>query len=295
MPSALRPALALVFNALVWGLSWWPLRALEQQGLHPLWATAIIFFFSLTCLLLVRPGAWRGMAQSPMLWLLALASGLTNVGFNWAVTQGDVVRGVLLFYLMPVWVVLLAWPMLGERPSKSSLARLALALAGLVIVLKTADSPWPVPDSLTDWLAIVGGFCFALTNILLRLLKQSSDETRVLAMFAGGVITASGAALVGMGFAVLASPPAPDASWLGLAALISLAFLAGNLALQYGAARLNASTTSLIMLSEVVFASLSAVWLGAGELTLRTLLGGLLILLAALWSALPATTAQPSP
>jgi hypothetical protein len=38
------------------------------------------------------------------------------------------------------------------------------------------------------------------------------------------------------------------------------------------------------MLSEVVFASVSAVILGAGTLTMRTLLGGGLILLASLLS-----------
>jgi hypothetical protein len=39
------------------------------------------------------------------------------------------------------------------------------------------------------------------------------------------------------------------------------------------------------MLSEVVFASASAVLLGAGELHLRTVLGGSLILLASLLAA----------
>ena len=67
---------------------------------------------------------------------------------------------------------------------------------------------------------------------------------------------------------------------------LSLTFLVGNLALQYGAARLSASATSLIMLSEVVFASVSAVWLGAGELSTSTLVGGGLILLASLLSVL---------
>ncbi len=283
---ALLAALALVFNALIWGVSWWPLRALAQHGLHPLWATAIVFIFSLTCLLCVRPHAWRGLTQTPWLWGLALASGLTNVGFNWAVTQGDVVRAVLLFYLMPVWVMLLAWPLLGERPSRASLLRLALALMGLVLVLKTADSPWPVPEGLTDWLAIMGGFCFALTNILLRKLHHTPEPTRILAMFAGGVIAATAAALVGLGLGVLRAPPAPTPAWVLIAVLLSLAFLAGNLALQYGAARLSASTTSLIMLTEVLFASASAVLLGAGELTPQTLGGGALILLAALWSSL---------
>ena len=42
------PYLALLFNALVWGLSWWPLRQLQAQGLHPLWAT-LLFFLSPTC------------------------------------------------------------------------------------------------------------------------------------------------------------------------------------------------------------------------------------------------------
>ena len=32
----LLPVLALMFNAMVWGLSWWPFRRLEADGLHPL-------------------------------------------------------------------------------------------------------------------------------------------------------------------------------------------------------------------------------------------------------------------
>ena len=281
--SALAAA-ALVLNAFVWGVSWWPFRALEAHGLHPLWATAIIYVFALLCLLAVQPGAWRGFLKHPMLWWLVLASGLTNVGFNWAVTVGDVVRVVLLFYLMPAWVVVLAWPLLGEKPSTGSLLRLMLALTGVVIVLKTPDSPWPVPDSLADWLALMGGFSFALTNIMLRRLNQTPGEARMLAMFGGGAVMASLAAVGGMGLGVVAAVPAPGLAWVALVLLISLAFLAGNLGLQYGAARLSASATSLIMLSEVVFASVSAVVLGAGELSTRTLMGGALILLASLLS-----------
>ena len=276
---------ALLFNALVWGVSWWPFRELERHGLHPLWATAIIYTFSLACLLLVRPHAFRSLRQHRFLWLLAVAAGLSNVGFNWAVTTGDVVRVVLLFYLMPAWVVLLAWPLLGERPGAASLSRLALALAGLAIVLKTPDSHWPVPQSLADWLALMGGFSFALTNVLLRQLNQTPAEARILAMFGGGMVMAAGVALAGTVMGQIAMPPAPSSAWVGVAALISLAFLSGNLALQYGASRLQASTTSLVMLSEVVFASASSVLLGASQLSARMLFGGALILLAVLLSA----------
>ena len=278
------PALALALNALVWGVSWWPFRELQSHGLHPMWATAIIYIFAITCLTVFRPAAWRGLLKHPPLWWLVLASGLANVGFNWAVTVGDVVRVVLLFYLMPGWVVLLAWPLLGERPTAGSLLRLALALAGVVIVLKTPGSNWPLPESLADWLALMGGFSFALTNILLRKLNHTPEPSRMLAMFGGGAVLALGAAVMGMGAGLVTSPPVPNLQWASVAIALSLAFLAGNLALQYGAARLSASATSLIMLLEVVFASVSSVLLGAGELSPRTLLGGGLILLASLLS-----------
>ncbi len=292
---ALLAAAALMLNAFVWGVSWWPFRQLQTHGVHPLWATAIIYIVSLGCLLAVAPRAWRGLVQHPQLLLLMAASGLTNVGFNWAVTVGDVVRVVLLFYLMPLWAALLAWPLLGERPTTTSLSRMLLALVGVVIVLKTDNSAWPVPESGADWLALMGGFCFALTNILLRKLNHTPTASRVLAMFGGGALMATSAACLGLARGVVPLPPAPTAAWLVFAVALSLAFLVGNLALQYGAARLSSHVTALVMLSEVVFASASSVALGAATLTGRTWLGGGLILLAALWSALSSDEPAPAP
>ncbi len=281
------PVVALVLNAFLFGVSWWPFRTLQGYGLHPLWATALMYAFVVLCLLVLRRQAWRGLMRHPMLWLLVVSSGLTNVGFNWAITVGDVVRVVLLFYLMPAWVVLLAWPLLGEKPSAGSLLRLALALTGLVIVLKTPESPWPVPAGLADWLAVMGGFCFALTNVLLRRLNHTPGESRMLAMFGGGAAMAAIVALLGQSLGVVSPPPALALAWVALALFISVAFIGGNLALQYGAAHLSASATSLIMLTEVIFASVSSVLWGAGELSGRILVGGALILAASLLSVLP--------
>lgn len=285
-------AWGLVLNAFVWGVSWYPFRLLEAQGLHPLWSTAIIYGLALLALLVWRPGSWRALLRHPLLWLLLLASGLTNVGFNWAVTVGDVVRAVLLFYLMPAWSVLLAWALLGERPHVAALLRLLLALIGVVVVLKTPESAWPVPHTLPDWLALMGGFSFALTNVLLRKLRDTPDDARMVAMFAGGTLLALLTALGGQPSDLVSPLPALANDWGWLVLATSLAFLAANLGLQFGAARLPAATTALVMLTEVVFASVSSVLMGAAELQARTLLGGALILLAALWAAWPERSAH---
>lgn len=289
-------AVGLLLNAFTWGVSWWPFRQLQDLGVHPLWVTALIYLVASVCLSIARPAAWRAVLQNPGLWVLMLASGLTNVGFNWAVTVGDVVRVVLLFYLMPAWTVLLAWPILGEKPSAGSLARLLLALVGVIVVLKTPESAWPWPQSLADGLALMGGFSFALTNVMLLRLRKAPSDASMLAMFGGGALMASVAAGVGMQWGMVGALPAFAPDWLAWVGGLSLFILVGNFGLQFGAKRLSASATSIIMLSEVVFASTSAVLLGAGTLSNRVLLGGALILLAALLSTVsfgsPALDAQ---
>ena len=287
--AALLAIWALVFNAFIWGVSWWPLRQLQGYGLHPLWTTALVFAVVFAALLLRYLDSWRGFAAHPALWLLALASGLTNVGFNWAVTVGDVLRVVLLFYLMPAWSVLVAWLMLGEKPSPASLLRLVLAMTGVLIVLKSPESPWPVPQGAADWLAILGGLSFAVTNALLRKCNHTPSGSRMLAMFGGGAVLATATALLGMSQQVVPGPVLTTADLpmvLVLVLGLSLAFMASNAALQYGAGRLVASTTALVMLTEILFASLSSAALGAAEFSPRVLLGGSLIVFAAVLAAL---------
>lgn len=284
----LWPIGALVVNAFVWGVSWWPLRELQSAGLHPLWSTVIMYCFALLVVLSVKPLAWRGLVQHPELWLLLLASGLTNVGFNWAVSISDVVRVLILFYLMPGWAVLLAWLILKERPTRAALLRLLLGLAGVMIILfpaSSAKSGAAVAFSLdlgfADGLALMGGFSFALTNIMLKRLGDTPSEARMFAMFGGGALLAVVAGAAGMTQGWVTALPPVSAYWAWIAAGLALAFLVSNTALQYGAARLPSSTTSLVMLTEILFGSLSSVAMGAAVLDSRTLIGGALIVTAA--------------
>jgi len=285
VPTATLAALALGFNAFTWGVSWWPFRQLEARGLHPLWATVGIYALAVAAITLARPRAWGELRRTPTLWVLVLASGTTNAAFNWAVTIGDVVRVVLLFYLMPLWAVGLARLLLGERLTPLAGLRVALALAGAAIVLRPPDGGWPLPDSLPDWLGLLGGFSFALNNVMLRREAARSDAARALAMFSGGTLVAGVLATALALQGAVAPPPAPSAGWLLGALALAACFLLGNLALQYGAARLPANATAVVMVSEVLFASVSAVALGAAALSAPLLAGGGLIVAAALLAA----------
>ena len=60
--------------------------------------------------------AWMGFSTLAMVWL-------------------SVAEGALLVYTMPIWATLLAWPMLGLRPTLRSIAALALGLGGVAVLL----------------------------------------------------------------------------------------------------------------------------------------------------------------
>jgi drug/metabolite transporter (DMT)-like permease len=288
-PTAVWPALALTANAFVWGTSWWPFRQLESLGLHPLWATVLIYAVAVVVILALRPRALLQLLRTPALWVLVLASGTTNAAFNWAVVIGDVVRVILLFYLMPLWTVLLARVLLHEPFTRLAAARVLLALAGAAIVLwpegRSGGDALPLPRTLPDWLGVLGGFAFALNNVMLRREAARPKEGRALAMFGGGMTVAAGLAFTLARGGSLPWPPAPAPLWLIGVMSLALLFLAGNLALQFGAARLPANVTSVVMLTEVLFASASALALGGGSLSLPLLAGGGLILFAALLAA----------
>lgn len=253
------PFAALLFNAFVWGLAWWPFQRMHQAGLHPLWATASMYAVVLVALLAWRPGIFQQ------------------------------VRVILLFYLMPAWAVLLAWRILGERPTPSALLRLALAFAGVVLVLLPEGAPATrllQNLSLADGLALLGGFMFALTNVTLRRLHAVPGPARMVTMFGGCMLMALVVACIGLQVGVVEPFPAPNTTWVVTGLLLAGVLMLGNWALQFGAARLAAGTTALVMLSEVMFASVSSALLGASTLSTRTVLGGALILLASLLAAL---------
>ena len=181
----LFPYAALLANAFFWGVSWWPFRQLNDRGLHSLWATCFIYAIAVIIITLWRPRAWTMLLSYPGVMWIMVVSGVNNVAFNWAVQEGEVVRVILLFYMMPVWATLLARWLLKEAITRYSVMQIGLALSGAMLVLWRPEVGLPMPRSLHDWLGLLGGACFAGVNVLLRRYADTPDEVRALAMFGG--------------------------------------------------------------------------------------------------------------
>ena len=286
-PPRSGPALlALLFNATIWGLSWWPLRYLSERGLHGLWATAIVFLIGSAGIALLWRTALPRIVADQKLWVLALAAGLTNACFNWGMTAGEVLRVVLLFYLMPVWTMLLARWLLAEPITLGASIRALIAIMGAAVVLWEPGAGLPWPASLGDWLGVAGGAAFAWLNVQLRGMGETPAAARALAMSIGSALVpaAVGIALVAAG--MISPPPVNEFAWLPGSIVLAVILLVANAALQFGAPRLPTRVTAIVMLTEVPVAALSSVLIAGETLRPQVLAGGALIVMASLAAAL---------
>lgn len=298
------PHLALLVNATLWGISWIPYKALEDLGLSILLATGLAYgLLCLAAAAMVWPSVKGFMGRHP-LWPMALAYGLTNTCFNWALATGEVVRVVLLFFLMPLWSALFARAMLGMALGPAGWARIALALLGLATMLALpavlAGENILASLGFADLLAVLGGMAFGLGNVLLRRAAAATAAERVFGMFIGSVLSPIVLLmLVAPGLAIFAPDvPLPSAlavdrlgeamqsptAWaivLGLTAGLAVA----NLCLQFGASRLAPPVASVFMLFEVLVATASSALLLGRTLTPLEWLGGAMILAAAVWAS----------
>ncbi|MEN3291519.1 MAG: hypothetical protein V7642_772 [Burkholderiales bacterium] len=293
-PVFLLPVVGLIGNAFIWGVMWWPLKQLREYGWHPLWSTTAVFLLATAGLLLFKRNAISDFLTCPTLWIIAAASGVTNGAFSWGMAIGDVVRVILLFYLMPVWAVLFARALLGESITRLAILRIVLALVGAAMVLTPAGGGLPLPSSLADWLGLTGGMAFAVNNVMIRREANRPRDGRAFAMFVGGLFIP---ALVAAGLSftdMIHVPSYADGYVLFLLAGLGCAVLIANLALQYGAAKLPANITAVVMLIEVVFAALSAFIINGTVVTAPMIAGGALILTASGLAAL-AGKKRPAP
>jgi drug/metabolite transporter (DMT)-like permease len=281
------PTLAIMMGASVWGLVWYPLRMLAALGVTGTAASALTSGAGCLFVLLVRRSAIATVKWHWLLLALALAAGVTNIGFVWGSIHGEVMRVLLLFYLTPAWTAVFAHFILRERLTWSGVALSALSLAGAMMMLWSPQLGIPLPGNLAEWAGLAGGMGFALSNVLTvktsRVLPDMKPEMRTAVIFGGAALFGAFASLFE------AMPAPPMGANLGTAALLVLGLgfvlASNNMLVQYGLSRVPANRASIIMLFEIVITALSA-WLFAGETPgPREWAGGACIVLASALSS----------
>jgi drug/metabolite transporter (DMT)-like permease len=279
---------ALLVGALFWGMLWWPLKALDGIGVSG--SIVQVFAYGVAALFLLpfalrSVSAWRD--QLGLLVIIMLMGGWANASLVTSLTEGSVVRVMLLFFLAPVWTILAARIFLGELFTRMRLISLALALAGLAATLGGPEL-FSTPLSMIDLLALSSGMAFALNNVAVRVGHHLTDSVRSAAMIGGCALIASGFLLFGA-----ESMPVLTAHQVGTMLVFGLLWiLPGTLVTFYGVARLDAGRAAILLLGELVVAVISAVLIGDEHLSWREAVGGTLILSAAVIEARTESTGE---
>jgi len=276
--SRLLPVISLLFSATLWGVVWYPLRLLEQQGLSGLWSALLSFGAATTVCLWVFIRERRLLAGNflPLL-LMGLAAGWCNVAFIVAVLEGNVVRVLLLFYLSPFWAVCLGWLLLGEGLDGKSLLVFVVAVSGAFIMLWDDSLGYPWPGGRADWLAVSSGLAFALSNVFVRKLQTVGVLLKSVSTWAAVVVIAAvWTGLRGDAFPVVGHGVVLGAVLLGLGG-----FLVMSLAVIYGVTRMPVHRSAVILLFELVVGAVSSLLLTDEVIQMREWLGGGLIIVAA--------------
>ncbi len=214
------PPLALLVLSLTWGYTW----VLAKQGLvyAPPFAFAaerciggaVALFLALKLIgrsiKLVAPGP-------------TLAIGLTQVaGFmvfqTWALVEGGPGKTAVLIFTMPIWTLLMAWPILGERVKGKQWLAAASTLTGLLLIIE----PWDMHSSLfSKFLGLMAALCWGIGTILIKRLR-STQPVDLLSLTAWQMIFGA-IPLVLLALLVPERPTEWSPNYLGILAFMSIA------------------------------------------------------------------------
>jgi drug/metabolite transporter (DMT)-like permease len=268
---------AILLAGVIWGLFWFPMRLLNEAGIGPAWAA--LLFNVIACILLLPLASFRGQGLRTLTRSQAITALLNGGGFSLyavALVISDVSKAILLFYLMPVWAVLLSRWVLGHKITRTRAITLGTGMGGLVLVLGAGNGV-PVPSSLGDGLALAAGMMWALAA--LRIYSGGSDENFWASLFLFFVAAAAMSAVL-IGVLGLPAPHWPIVVGKiphgAAAAVFFLIF--PTILMMWGSARIPPARVGILLMSEIVVGLLSA-WLVLGEsFGWSALLGSILIM-----------------
>ncbi|MFN6925937.1 MAG: DMT family transporter [Tabrizicola sp.] len=286
MTTSFLASAIVLLTGVFWGGYWIPVRALAERGLDGAWGTGAI---ALAAALFLFPLVWARRVTLRGADLVGVASivlggaafALYSIGFLY----GKVALVVLLWFFSPVWSVLIAKYILRWQVPRLRLVAIAVGLVGLVVMLG-GDGSIPVPRSVGEWMAFVGGLIWAGATAGMRLRSQvppvpaaflfalgAAATSFPLAPVLGPLPALAPADLAMVGMQVIAT----GVIWWGL----SIA------ALMWATLRLDPARVGILLMPEVIVGSLTAALLAGESLTASEVIGGALVILCGLLEVWP--------
>lgn len=225
--------------------------------------------------LIKQYASWKNSIR--LMLLIALTGGIANASFQTAIYHGDVVRVMILFYMLPVWSVIGGRVFLKEKIDLVRMIAISLCLSGAYIILDIWNTSW---QGITwiDILSMASGMGLAATNILFRFTPNVPVLSKVAVMFFGCTT------LIGISFMLSTSTAtlpgnfaAPLAILYGVVWLVSI-----TIGTQWAVTQMEAGRSSIIIVMELVVAVVSLALITHTELKLYEIIGGLMVISAAI-------------
>lgn len=215
-----RAVAALVALSLIWGYNWVIMKeAMRYSGPFDFAALRTVFgAFALFAVLVLL----RKPLRPPPLGGVALLGLTQTAGFTglsqWTLVAGGAGKTAVLAYTMPFWVLLFAWPLLGERIRGPQWLAVVLALTGLLLVLE----PWNFGGTpASGLLAVASGVVWASGAIVVKKLMQR-ERFDLLSLTAWQMLYGA-AALTALALLVPSGPVEFSGHFIAILAYITLA------------------------------------------------------------------------
>jgi drug/metabolite transporter (DMT)-like permease len=162
----------LAVTSVGWGFNW-PVTKYLLSELPPLTLRGVTGVIGASLLAILALARGQSLKVRPALWPRLMLAAVLNV-MGWMVLMGLALlwlpasEAALIAYTMPVWASLLAWPVLGERPTVLRSFALVMAFAGLAVIMGgngVSASAAKLPGIL---MALTGAVGFALGTVLAK-------------------------------------------------------------------------------------------------------------------------------
>lgn len=259
----IKALVALFILTLIWGYNWVVMK-LAVQYANPFQFAAMRTFSGAIILFIIMALTKRAMMVKEFPTMLVLGL-LQTIGFTgliiWAVSIGGAGKTAVLSYTMPFWVMLFAWPMLGEKVQGWQWLAVVSALLGIILIF---DPLHIKADAFSMFLALSSGVFWAISAIISKKLHKRAPHLDLLNITAWPMLLGSIPLVI---YALMLD--APPIQWTNtfIAAVLFNVILSGVMAWLlwlYALQRLNAGIASMASMLAPVIGVISA-WLQLNE------------------------------